>query len=488
MLKRLEPWSTLVEIKGEAKATLQEQRRIHDGTKDAQTKTVSKDLTQLPQEQQIELDRLQEDQSRLRERTGRLLEKMERISQQRQEKEPDSARELKDASDAARNSGVTSRMKEAAGLIQDKQFDKANKSQKESIAGLEEMVKKLEAQPEKELDRLIKKMEKAEKDLAKLGEDLDKLRKKIKEANQIPDPKEREARLKELSQEQAKLLKRQQQEAQELLQQLSRLRSQRANEALEQLSRQMEQALKQLQRGENAEREEDNVLNRLQEARKEVQRMRKEVEEELAREQLVKISDEIRRLKERQEIHNKDFERIQRDLTLLPEDERRKKWINLGHLADNQADLGGETIRLSDKELKSARVFARVLHKAGESMENASAKMREHREEGMAKGKAETAAGEEAARLQQEALRSLERLLDALKPEAGLARRLARRPAQGDDGEEGQGAQRGQGDEPARGRGQDQGREGGQAAEKPGRRYSTLGAAQAPAQHPGRRQ
>ena len=82
---------------------------------------------------------------------------------------------------------------------------------------------------------------------------------------------------------------------------LTRLRADRAREALSRASGEMEDAGQQLERGQGADDPQEEALDRLEEARREVQKARADAEEELAREKLVKVADELRRLKERHE-------------------------------------------------------------------------------------------------------------------------------------------------------------------------------------------
>ena len=62
----------------------------------------------------------------------------------------------------------------------------------------------------------------------------------------------------------------------------------------------MEQAGDQLRKGNNAEEKQDDVLDRLDEAQRAVEKARKRAEEELTREQLTAFADVLKRLRERQ--------------------------------------------------------------------------------------------------------------------------------------------------------------------------------------------
>src|SRR5262249_10580760 len=75
-----------------------------------------------------------------------------------------------------------------------------------------------------------------------------------------------------------------------------------------------------------------------------------------------------------------------------------------------------ETEKVATDKLKDAHVFARILSRAAQSMERAAARMQEVREK-----PEEHLTDAETARLQREALRRLDQLLDALKQDKGMA-------------------------------------------------------------------
>jgi hypothetical protein len=195
----------------------------------------------------------------------------------------------------------------------------------------------------------------------------------------------------------------------------------RAGQALNRALEQMKEAIQRLERGQNPDDQQDEALDRIDDAQREVERAREEAEEELAREQLAKIGDVIKGLKERQEALGCEQARLQREAL------QRGRWgrdlqQSLKDLARNQKSLGDETARPAEKRLSEAPVFARLLKKSSEAMQTAS----EHLEEYLKKAAlqpAQVVPDEETPRLQQEALRLLEQLLEVLKPDAGLALR-----------------------------------------------------------------
>lgn len=435
MLARLDPFASTVEIKGEAKAILQEQRRLGQETQDLQKRDrelLGRSPEQLTPPQKAELEKLGDEQQRLENRLNQLIGKMGKVRQAREEaNDPQTAEELRSALESAEKSQIGAQMNAARKAILQNQLGTAGAGQQKTVEGLEKLVKELEDRREAELDRLSKKLREVQKELEKLAEEQERLQKKVKEAAQIADPQKRAEELKKLAREQQQLQQRTHQAAE----QLSRMQMGRAAQEMAKAAGQMEDALKQLERGQPPEENHEEALDRLDEARRELEQAREEVEEELAREQLAKVADIIKRLKERQEGHVAEAARIQRDLAQREPGLWRGLLISLGDLSKHQKDLGQETANLADDKLAGAQVFARTLHRAAKAMSQAGDRLFQHREQVKDKGKPETPDGAEALRLQQEALRRLEQLLEAVKQEPG--QRL--RPAGGGGGGGGQG-------------------------------------------------
>jgi hypothetical protein len=348
---------------------------------------------------------------------GQLLEKMDRISQDRKDKDPDTARELQKASELGKNGNITGQMQDARNDLAKNNLNKASRDQKESIKKLENFVKELEDRREAELDRLAKKLREAEKALKELEQQQEQLQKKVKEAAAIGDPQKRAEELKRLSKEQEKLQKK----TEEMVQQLTRLRAGRASQALGKANSEMGQAGQQLQQGDDAEDKQDEALDRLNEARREVKRALGDAEEELAREQLGKIADQLKRLKERQEGHIAEGNRLQKEV------QERKGWtrplmFSLNDLSTAQKALGEETAKLAKDKLSDTLVFSRIMKKASKAMEQAGDRLTERYKRSKDKPE-DTKPDEETVKLQQEAVRRLDQLLEAIKQEPGVPQR-----------------------------------------------------------------
>ncbi|MFN4260219.1 MAG: hypothetical protein ACK4RK_13060, partial [Gemmataceae bacterium] len=510
LLARLEPWSQIREVQGEAKNLLDEQRRLID-----ETDQLSKQLPlgQRPEtltpEQRAELDKTADRQNRAADHVKELLDKMDRLStdkerlqlekekladdkskqadqkerqasakylqalelaqqnpmqSQQAENEARALREvaralrkeaellretsqtlqeereaLRQAAQRGRQNQLDPSLTQAGVQIRDNRLGEASQSQQTGVQALEKMLQALEEKREQELDRLGKKLRQAEDKLAQLVEEQERLQKRLRDAQQLTDPQERELELRRLSRQQDEL----RQQAQELLQELNRLRASRAGDALSRAGNQMDQANQQLTRGDDPQEAQEEALERLNEARRELERNRQEVEEQLIREKLAKIEDQINRLRERQEALITEAARIHR-LVLRNKNWERGSLASLSNLARAQQGLAEETKRLAENKLAGALVFERAVQRAAEVMTQAQESMYERRDQALdrrARGEdldadAEHAADQETQHWQRLALSRLDQVVEALKPEKNVPL-AAQRPNDGQPQENG---------------------------------------------------
>jgi hypothetical protein len=420
LLKMLEPWGNISSVKGEAKALLDEQRRLQrELDKLNQDDNLGKSPDALTPEQKAALDRVAELQRKLQERTGQLMDKISRAAEDRKTKDPEVAGALKDALEKGQNDGIQGKMKEASENVRDNKLGKAAENQEGAAKGLENMVKAMDERRVDQLDTLRKKLEKHEDELVKLAEEQDRLRKQAKEARQIADPKQREQELKRLADEQEKLAKK----AKALENKLKELRADRPAQSLGGAARNMEQAGKKLRQGEDdVDDRQEEALNRLNEAQRRLNQDQDRVDEELEREKLAKVADQIKGFKERQEGHLNEGERL-RQKALLKKKWERTGLTSLGRLAEAQQSLSEEVDKVAKNDLKNAKVFSNILSRSAEAMKQAAEQMRKVQQ-------AQQVSDAEAGRLQRDALRRLDQLLDALKKEKNQA---AGKPQEGGD-------------------------------------------------------
>jgi hypothetical protein len=442
LLQRMEPWTNSREIKGEAGRILQEQQKVQEAAKELSER---KDFPQgesrerLAESQKVDLDAKADSQKKVKEQTNQLLDTIKRVADDRKEKDPESAKKLEEARERALRDNVLGHMDDAAEQIKNNQLAKARESQKDSVAGLKQLLKDLDERREADLERLAKKMRENEKAIDQLFKDEERLKKKIKEAGAIADPKQREEALKALHREQEELKKK----AQDLVQQLTRERSAgRAGQAMSKASEQMTKAAQRLSRGEKPDEETENALDRLDEARAEAEQATDRTENELEREQRARVADLLKRLKERQESLSAEANRVQQKLrrALEEKDDKAVRQLSRGSLSDvaaNEKNLGGELDELAKKELTGAPVFARMVRRSAEAMRDAGDRLESMR--GRRLPAPDKLPDEEAARLQAQSLRRLDQVLEALKDDNASGGRLTKAPAGGPGSDGGDG-------------------------------------------------
>ncbi|MBI1917444.1 MAG: hypothetical protein HYS12_22310 [Planctomycetes bacterium] len=425
LLQNLERWSSTREVKGESRAILEEQRRLNDEVEAMKRAGLGARLEELKPEQRARLDNVTGAQERLRERMQQLMQKMNRLAEDRKESDPETAREMREAFEQASQPGITSPMKDAEDQLKSNQLNNASGKQQEAIGELEKFVKRMEDRRAAELDQQIERLRKKEGKLEELTKRQAELKRKVRDAQKIKDPKQREQELKRLAREQQKL----QEEAQELAKELSRLRAERSSQSLQQAAKQMEEAVRRLERGEAPEEKQEEALDRLDEAMDDLEKSRGANEAELAREQLTRVADVLKRLKERQDGQVKESARIQKEV-LEHQEWTRGLRISLADMARAQEGLAHESRDLAAKELVSAPVFARLMRRAADSMLEAAQQFDERAKRTMEHDK--NLSSLEGDPAQKRAQQRLQQLLDALKMEEGANMRPASGKGEGE--------------------------------------------------------
>jgi hypothetical protein len=383
--------------------------------KAAELDTSGKRPEELRPEKRAELEAAEEAQRKLEERARQLLNKMKSLAESRAEKDPQTAREIDEARKAAEEGGLAEKMKEAAEAIKKNQLNQAAEKQKEALAELDKLTKNLEEKRDAELDRLIRKLKQAEAEVEKLMEEQEKLAKKMREAKDRPEE------LKKLAKQQEELAKR----TQKVMDELARLRNQRPGQALGGAVEEQKEAVKKLSRGERDPEQPEDILDRLEEARREIAKAREKAEEELGREQLARIADTLKALRERQQGMVEEAQRIQ-DAARARKELSRALKASLAGLANAQEGLGKETDDVARKELTGAPVFLRLLQRVALDMSRAAARAREMGREPPA---VEALPDPDLDRHQQTALRRMNQLLEAIKEQ----QQDAPRPIKGGD-------------------------------------------------------
>jgi hypothetical protein len=309
---------------------------------------------------------------------------------------------LREAAEQSRKQGTSAKMGEAGDQLERNQMGAARNSQEQARQELKELVDSIQDRRERELARLVKELKAAEAELNKLRQRQAENLKKTREARNNPDAKQRADQLKKLAKEQAEIQK----ELDRQLKRLAKLNAGGATRAGSRASGKMGQAQQDLDQdqGEQAEQNEDDTLTDLEEAQDEVEQARRDAEEQLAMEQLVKMADHIKSLSERQETIVKatgEYEKIRSEHDGQLTMPQRNGVRSLGRIQEGLKDETGELI----EKLEGAPVFALTLKRAAANMEEVAGRLHTLKTD------------ETTQRAAQSAAKRFQQLLESLKPD-----------------------------------------------------------------------
>jgi hypothetical protein len=446
LLKYMENWADMQQVRGELRKLLEEQRLLQEETEKLELDTRKAKQPQpgkksdLTPEQERKLQFLAAKQRELARDAQNLLDKMQRMAEERAVKDPQAAEKLQKAAeiggeDKDKGDWLVKQLKDTAEALHDPtrriekpELNRAIGQQEVAIKILERMAEALQEGREAEVERLLQKQRAEGKNLKDLADRLERLRKKAKEATT------KEERQK-IAEEERQL----QEEVEKKARELARLQAPQAGKALDQAAEKMERAARQLDQGEDLDEEQQKALDRLQEeaqeklkdAQKQLAQAQERTEEELVRERLARIADQIKGLKDRQDAAIAESGRLHKAM-LQKGNWTKDRLGSLWDLSQTQEGLAKETGSLKEK-LKGAAVFELILDRTVQAMQRAGKQMVERKDGALKRPLNDALEKEELAaenklqertdKLQQEASRRLQRLIDAIKPDPNVAQR-----------------------------------------------------------------
>jgi len=380
---------------------LRDQQEVVGSTKELGSRTLTKDPHDLLPQESADLKILARRQFDLARDLDSVQLAMERASTQLRESNPLFADAVSDALYRARELAISGQMRSAAGSIQENQMGQAIEREEQVIEGLREVLDILANRREDELGRLVKQLRDAESELAKMAGQQEGLRKQIDEAERLPDEAERRGELERLSREQKQL----EEQADRMARRLKRLMAESAGQTVAEAAQKMQEAGQSAKQGDcqKASKQAEGAKQDLEEARRQVAQRRLEAELQLALEQMARLEETL------QAMHRREEKVIEETLRLdqLAKEQgelTRAQLASLHGLARDQGLLQSETVALTEK-LVGADVFNLALSGAAREMARAAALL----------DRRETGTPTQAA--EQNALRRLDQLLEALKPE-----------------------------------------------------------------------
>jgi hypothetical protein len=404
MLDGLSEFETYRGVVKDAQNLLKEQEQTMKQTADAASKAelMGKTPENLTPEQKADLGNLADRQGNVSRGLQNLQEQMNEMAKRLEESDPLAASALREAADESRKKGTAAKMGETADRLSKNQMGEARAGQEQARQELKDLVDSIQNRRERELARLVKELKNAEAELKALKERQAENLKKTEAAKKNSDAKQRADELKKLAKEQAEIQK----ELNRQLKKLAKLNAEGAARAGSRASAKMSKAQGELDQdqADEAGKDQEEALADLEDAEEQVADARKELEEQLAMEQLLKMGDELKSLAERQgkmveDITGYETLRTKRDGSLTIA--QRTGVRGLGRV---QEGLKDESAGLAEK-LEGAPVFALTLKRAGEAMDTAAQRLLTLKTD------------EETQRAARAAARRFDQLINSLKPD-----------------------------------------------------------------------
>ncbi|MFO0936420.1 MAG: hypothetical protein U0798_07920 [Gemmataceae bacterium] len=385
LMERLAQWGGAGEIRADATSIKDKVASVGDDIKAQNDPSLNSAQTQANQK------KISDDLNKLADETNNLLAKAAKIAEEKSaqagaqagsdpaasEKLAAEANALRDSIAKAGGQQLPADLHSAAQAAKAGRMGQAESARASASERLSKMTESLvEKRNEPSAEELKKNRNQDEKDLNKLKEEFDELRKKTKQAEAIPDPKEKKAELQRLAAEQEKIQK----EAEKLAEKLTRDRTEKTAESVRRAAEQMAAAAQEQKNGQAATQEQQDAADKLQQAQNEFKQETKSADEQLAREEREKLIERIKSLRDRQAAAITEAKR------LLAEANKVKRWdrpllISLSDLGDVEQAIANELRPFAEKELASLIVFGKLAATAADALERAKVRIGERKDE-----------------------------------------------------------------------------------------------------------
>lgn len=311
--------------------------------------------------------------------------------------------------DGEKQATIAENMNRAAEALRRNRLSEAKQLQDAANEQLERVREALRDRDIPAAEQLLKQRQRAEEKLNKLIQQQESLQEQTLAAERSDHAAVRQEQLRQLAQEERQLAE----QAAELTQQLRRQGQAASARAVEQAAANLAQAQARLERGQTASGDQDDALAKLDDAMTQVRRDRREAEQRLQRERLIKLGERIRGFADRQDNLIAETQRLF-DAARAAGGWSRAMQQSFGEMGRSQEGLGQELLGIAEKSAARHRVVQRMTEHAADAMMDAAAAVVAVRESGLLKANHLTdrsAVGEPQAR----AKRMLAQLLEALE-------------------------------------------------------------------------
>jgi len=401
MLQELSQWRGENDAARELGDLVRQQSELNQRAAEVGKKTLTKAADALSPQEQADLAKIAERQKKQADQLEQLEAKMRGTVENLAGENPSAAATLQEAVEQSQQEGIAGEMRDAAGQIGENRMGQAARSQQEILKKLHDLEDTLRQKRESDTEMMVKKLKQAGADLQNLRDRQADLMHKMNEARQNGTPQEREEQLAELRKEQRKL----QDETSRMARRLARLEAHKAQTSAARAAGRMQAADDRLEEDDpsGAGDEQQEALDDLEQAQRELARQQRAQEEELARERLAKVADELSGMIPRQQSVIDETRRLD-ELHADSGKWSRAQLVSLRDLSKVQQALEEDTGRLIEK-LAAAEVFALALKGAARHMHSAGEQL------------AQRQTGATTRKIQEAARQRLADLVEALMPD-----------------------------------------------------------------------
>ena len=404
LIRDLTQWRDRRDLAREISELAKTQATLNRDTSELAPQTLGKSMSQLPSQQQADVAKLADRQSRQAERIEQLRQRLTDVDRT-PTSDPDAGVRVtsEEVVTELDQRALVAKTREAAREVAENNLGQAGRTQQQLAEELRALADKLAQTPTANSDAAVRELKEFEGQLDSLTQQ----QRKLLEETRAAAEKGESLTPEELA-EQAKALRDRQSEtkksAEELAAKLKETRADESREALRRASRHMQQAEsqladKQLARGAG---EQQTALDDLEQAGRELAAARRAAQQQKLAEKTNALAEAVRELVARQKTI------VDETLRLSAEQQKAGKWtrplskaaLNLG---DAEQELVVRTEELS-KSLTDIEAVRLTLDRATSDLAAAASRLREKQLD------------EETARREQSALRALQSLADALAP------------------------------------------------------------------------
>ncbi len=400
-IERLGRWDAYRRLHRDVAQLLRDQEDAAHRASEVGRRTLTRELRDLSPQDVADLHAAAARQLELARLLDRVLQKADQGAVELRKSDPLAADFVADALDEARRLAISGQMRDAGAQIQQNHIGQAAAAQEQIARDLQEVLDILANRRENELDRLVKKLRAVEADLSALEQRQEELHKQIEATANDKNAEARNRQLQRLGNLQQQL----REETERVSRQLARLQAEQAAQAAALAAKQMDEAGHRAGQGSAADatRKAAEARRSLADARRQLAEQLRKSAAELAQEQAARLEDNVKHLRRQQENALDEAQRL-RGLEQSQGQFTRSQALSVHELAQLQHSLQTDAARLG-QQLSAAAAFELALSGAAEDMGRAAESLDQRQ------------TGPPTQEPQRRAIRRLDLLVEALKPE-----------------------------------------------------------------------